>query len=71
MKNSTVRILKLLLPFIWLLAVVLFVSYKLITEYNELESWKIICLSVGGTLILSMLLAFVGLNIFFKKKGTS
>lgn len=69
MNVSTVRSLKFFIPFGWLLTAVSFVIYKLITGYNQLEQWRIICLSVGGTLILSMLIALVGFNIYFKRKG--
>ncbi|WP_286744434.1 hypothetical protein [Roseivirga sp. UBA1976] len=68
MKDSIVEKLKLLLPFCWLLAAVIFVVYKLTTEYDHLEKWRVICLSIGGTLMLSILIAFIGFNIYFRSR---
>lgn len=44
-----------LLPFLMISGIIIYVIFQLITKFENLEKWQIMCFSIGGTLLLSML----------------
>ncbi len=68
MNAPKIKFSETLPSFLILVPMLGFVIYKLVFEFNELEKWRILCLSVGGTLIFSMLLTYLVFLVYFKRR---